>query len=101
MRDDLFKDIKFIEKYGGEFQLQPVHTIGWKFKFKENTYGNYIADRVSTGEFYEHEVWDEDTGEVYKEKVEIYKQEDITPEKEIVLLENMIETMKRLIKGDL
>jgi len=41
----MFKDIKVIERNDG------WHTIGWKFEYKGNKYGNVIGDQKPTGKF--------------------------------------------------
>lgn len=91
MKEELFKDIKIIEKKGG---FRPVHTIGWKFTYKKNQYGNYISDQVGTGKTYTY--WDED--EECECQREIMKTVPITPKEEIVLMKNMVKAMELLLK---
>jgi len=90
----MFKDIKIIEKKGGIFK--PEHTIGWKFEYKENKYGNYISDQVPTGETYTY--WDDD------EEAEcighVYKTVPLTEKDQIMLIKNMMDSMKRIVKDN-
>lgn len=92
MKKELFEDIKIFNKKGG---VPFVHTIGWKFTYKKNQYGNYISDQVSTGRTYTY--WDVEEECEYER--EIMKTISITPKMEIALMEKMIEVMKRLVKG--
>ncbi len=85
----LFENIKIYDKKGG---IKPVHTIGWKFTYKKSQFGNYISDQVGTGEFYTY--WDEDEG--CECTSEYMKTVPITRKKQIALMENMIEVMKRM-----
>ena len=92
-KKELFEDIKIYDKKGGI--LTPIHTIGWKFSYKGNQYGNLISDQVGTGKFYTY--WEcYDDGEPFEVTNEIMRTVPITPKKEIALMENMIEVMKKL-----
>jgi len=88
----LFEDIKIIDIKSGI--LKPIHTIGWKFTYKKNEYGDYISDQVGTGKYCKY--WDEDEG--CECEREIMKTVPITPKKEIALMENMVEAMKKIAK---
>ena len=88
----MFKDIKIYDKKSCD-----IHTIGWKFWVGENSYGNVISDQKPTGKYKIVSGYDEDDGEYYEEKREIYKTVPITMEEQIALMENMVETMKYLI----
>ena len=94
-KKEIFKDIKIIEKKGGWGLHKQVHTIGWKFEYKGNQYGNYISDQVPTGETYTY--WDDD------EEAEcighVMKTVPLTGKDQIGLMKNMIEAMEKLIKG--
>jgi len=94
----MFKDIKIIEKEGGINPLKPIHTIGWKFGYKGNKYGNFISDQKHTGKFITYQSID-DEDNPYEVKQEIMKTVPLTPKDQILLLENMIEVMKKLNKG--
>ncbi len=97
MGKELFKDIKIINKKGGI--LKSIHTIGWKFTYKGNQYGNYISDQEPTGRYMTIPAGYDDDGDYYEEyEREIYKTVPITPKKEIALMENMIKVMKKLAK---
>jgi len=86
----MFKDIKIIEKEGGINPLKPIHTIGWKFGYKGN--------KKHTGKFITYQSID-DEDNPYEVKQEIMKTVPLTPKDQILLLENMIEVMKKLNKG--
>ena len=85
----MFRDIKIYDK-----KSCGIHTIGWKFWLGENSYGNYISDQQPTGKYKIVSGYDEDDGEYYEEKREIYKTVPITEKEQIALMENMVESMK-------
>ena len=88
----MFENIQIIEKKGGNGLLKKVHTMGWKFTYKKDQYGNYISDQVPTGKFFKY--WDDE--ENCECEHEIMKTVPITPKKQIALMENMIQTMRKL-----
>ena len=91
MKKELFENIKIYDKKHG------YHSIGWKFRYKGNSYGNIISDQVPTGKYIKY--WDEDEGCECKRPV--LKKVPITPEDEIGLMKNMIAVMEALSKGKL
>jgi len=91
---ELFKDIKIIEKKGG---IKPIHTIGWKFEYKKNQYGNFISDQIPTGKYVKY--WDEE--ENCECERPVMKKVPITLEDQIGLMKNMIAVMEALSKGKL
>ena len=95
MKKELFEDIKIYDKKGGI--SKPIHTIGWKFSYRKNKYGNFISDQRPMGE-YTTVMETDDDGDSYEHTFEIMKTVPITPQEEIALLENMIEVMEKLLK---
>lgn len=94
MKKEIFEDIQIIERKGCWTILKPIHTIGWKFKYKKKEYGNYISDQVPTGETYTY--WNED--EEKECTGHMMKTVPITTKDQIGLMENMIEVMGKLSK---
>ena len=92
MKKELFENVKIFDRKGGI--LKKIHTIGWKFTYKKNQYGNYISDQVPTGKSYTY--WDDEKNCECERG--IMKTVSITPKKEIALMKNMIEVMKKLSK---
>ena len=97
VKKELFEDIKIIDKKGGWGLHKPVHTLGWKFTYKKNQYGNFISDQKGTGKFSTY-IQTDDDGESYEVTNEIMKTVPITPKAEIALMKNMVEAMERLVK---
>ncbi len=91
-KEKLFEDIQIIVKKGGI--PKPVHTIGWKFKYGKDKYGNYISDQVPTGKFFKY--WDDE--ENCEVTSEIMKTVPIPVKAQIELLKGMIKTMELLIE---
>ena len=95
MKKEIFKDIQIIEKKGNWGLHKPVHTIGWKFGYKGNKYGNYISDQVGTGKFSTYWETDDDGGS-REVTSEIMKTVPITTKHQIELIKNMIEVMEKV-----
>ena len=75
--------------------MEPIHTIGWKFEYKGNKYGNVISDQKPTGKSWTISLWDEE-GKPYEREQEIYTTVPLTAKAQIALMENMVRVMKKL-----
>jgi len=91
----MFEEIIIFEKKSDEYSFLDYHTFGWKFKYKDNQYGNFISNRKGTGRYY-YDVWKDDDGNEHEERCEYYKIVELEPKHQILILEKMLETMKRL-----
>ena len=85
----MFKGIIVIDKEDG------YHTMGWKFEFKGNKYGNVISDQHPTGRFIKVLGYDED-GDYYEEDREIYETVPLKTIDQIILMESMVAVMRKL-----
>ena len=91
----MFEEIMFFEKKSDKYSIEDMHTFGWKFRYKDNQYGNFIANRKGTGKYY-YETWKDEEGNLQEERCEYYETIELTPKHQILILEKMLETMKRL-----
>ena len=89
----MFENLVFIEKKSDS--IEDIHTFGWKFKYKGNQYGNYICNRKGTGRYY-YAVREDDDGNREEARCEHYETIELEPKHQILMLEKMLETMKRL-----
>lgn len=84
----MFKDITIVQGKGNKKQLEPEYYwhFGWRFKYKGCKYGNMVDNVKRDGIF----------GTSFLGAFSADPKKKLTCEKQILLLENMLEAMKRL-----
>ena len=94
----MFEDIQFfIKRHSGNFM-----TMGWKFKYKDDIYSNYIDNRLEGTTKIEYRKYFEEDGEMIELPIEVFDLygEVIPLEKQIGLVKNMVKTMEDIIERE-